>query len=156
MAEQSRPIEDLVGTLGLEQCEISRGSPACPGGNRTPCNLLVIICEWGCGYFSAIDCSTVEGEVVNLLDDLERKVMGCTFAQWMEVWVNGVDLWTRDLKWTPLSRPFFAPNKLMPGGVLGLSFGGGYGSPPPAIPALESALGSHPCGTLSSVQVPSL
>jgi len=32
-----------------------------------------------------------------------------------------------------------------------LSFGGGYGSPPPAIPALESALGSHPCGALSSV-----
>jgi hypothetical protein len=60
------------------------------------------------------------------------------------------------LKWTPLSRPFFARNKLMPGGVLGLSFGGGYGSPPPAIPALESALGSHPCGALSSVQVPSL
>jgi hypothetical protein len=29
------------------------------------------------------------------------------------------------LKWTPLSRPFFARNKLMPGGVLGLSFGGG-------------------------------
>ena len=43
MAEQSRPIEDLVGTLGLEQCEISRGSPACPGGNRTSCNLLVIL-----------------------------------------------------------------------------------------------------------------
>ena len=31
----------------------------------------------------------------------------------------------RVVKWTPLSRPFFARNKLMPGGVLGLSFGGG-------------------------------
>jgi hypothetical protein len=61
-----------------------------------------------------------------------------------------------ELKWTPLSRPFFARNKLMLGGVLGLSFGGGCGSPPLAIPALESALGSHPCGALSSVQVPSL
>ena len=60
------------------------------------------------------------------------------------------------VKWTPLSRPFFARNKLMPDGVLGLSFGGGDGSPPPAIPALESALGSHPCGALSSVQVPPL
>jgi hypothetical protein len=39
---------------------------------------------------------------------------------------------------------------------LGLSFGGGYGSPPLAIPAFESALGSHPCGALSSVQVPSV
>jgi hypothetical protein len=48
------------------------------------------------GNFSAIDSSTAEGEVVNLLDDLERKAMGCTFAQWMEDWVNGVDLWTRD------------------------------------------------------------
>jgi len=27
------------------------------------------------------------------------------------------------VKWTPLSRPFFARNKLMPGGVLGLSLG---------------------------------
>src|SRR5664280_2864964 len=60
------------------------------------------------------------------------------------------------LKWTPLSRPSFARNKLMPGGVLGLSFGGGYGSPPLAIPALESALGSHPCGALSSVPVSSV
>ena len=58
-----------------------------------------------------------------------------------------------ELWWTPLSRPFFARNKLMSGGVLGLSFGGGSGSPPRAIPALESALGSHPCGALSSVPV---
>jgi hypothetical protein len=57
---------------------------------------LVMICEWGCGYYSAIDCSTVEGEVVDLLGELERKPKGCTFAQWMEDWVNGVDLWTRD------------------------------------------------------------
>ncbi len=57
---------------------------------------LVMICEWGCGYFSAIDCSTAEGEVINLLDDLKRKPIGCTFAHWMEDWVNGVDLWTRD------------------------------------------------------------
>ena len=57
---------------------------------------LVIISEWGCGYFSAIDCSTVEGEVVDLLDEPERWAKGFNFAQWMEDWVNGVDLWTRD------------------------------------------------------------
>ena len=57
---------------------------------------LVIICEWGCAYYSAIDCSTVEGKVVNLLDDPERRPTGCTFAEWMEDWVNGVDLWARD------------------------------------------------------------
>jgi hypothetical protein len=60
------------------------------------------------------------------------------------------------LWWTPLSRPFFARNKLISGGVLGLSFGGGFATPPRAIPALESALGSHPCGALSSVPVPSV
>src|ERR1035437_1783673 len=53
----------------------------------------------------------------------------------------------------PIVKTVFSHNKRMPGGVLGLSFGGGYGSPPLAIPALESALGSHPCGALSSVQV---
>jgi hypothetical protein len=34
---------------------------------------LVIICEWACGYYSAIDCSTTEGEIVDLLDEPERK-----------------------------------------------------------------------------------
>jgi hypothetical protein len=75
---------------------------------------LVIICEWGCGNFSAIDCSTAEGEVVNLLDGLERKAIRCTFAQWMEDWVNGVDLWTRDFsKLGPRPRPlsFFGDNE---------------------------------------------
>src|ERR1035437_96155 len=49
----------------------------------------------------------------------------------------------------PIVKTVFSHNKRMPGGVLGLSFGGGYGSPPLAIPALESALGSHPCGSMS-------
>jgi tRNA1(Val) A37 N6-methylase TrmN6 len=31
----------------------------------------------------------------------------------------------RDLRWTPLSRPFFARNKLMSGGVFWVSFWGG-------------------------------
>ena len=56
----------------------------------------------------------------------------------------------------PIVKTVFSRNKRMPGGVLGLSFGGGSGSPPVAIPALESALGSHPCGALPSVQVPSV
>src|ERR1035437_5001603 len=51
----------------------------------------------------------------------------------------------------PIVKTVFSRNKRMPGGVLDLSFGGGYGSPPLAIPAFESALGSHPCGALSSV-----
>ena len=59
---------------------------------------------------------------------------------------------TLDIKWTPLSEPFFVRNKLMLGGVLGSSLGRRV-RPPLAIPALESALGSHPCGALSSVQV---
>ena len=53
----------------------------------------------------------------------------------------------------PLSRPFFARNKLMLDGVSGLSLGRPV-RPPLAIPALESALGAHPCGALSSVQMP--
>jgi hypothetical protein len=60
------------------------------------------------------------------------------------------------VKVDPIVKTVFSRNKRMPGGVLGLSFGGGYGSPPLAIPALESALGSHPRGALSSVQVPSV
>ena len=51
---------------------------------------------------SAIDCSTPEGEVAdlpeNVISDMQwngsdplRK--GMTFAQWIEDWVDGVDLW---------------------------------------------------------------
>jgi hypothetical protein len=54
---------------------------------------LVIVCEWGCGHYSAIDCSTADAEVVDLLDDPERRPRGCTFAEWMEDWANGVNLW---------------------------------------------------------------
>src|SRR5271157_1306397 len=78
------------------------------------------------------------------------------FGKWVDAHVRFAAGAGVELKWTPLSRPFFARNKLMPDRVLGLSFGGGDGSPPPAIPALESALGSHPCGALSSFQVPPL
>ena len=47
---------------------------------------LVLICEWGCGYYSALDCSAPEGELVNVLGELELQRTGCTFAQWMEDW----------------------------------------------------------------------
>jgi hypothetical protein len=40
------------------------------------------------------------------------------------------------LRWTPLSRPFFARNKLMPGGVFwGLSFGAASEAAPPFRPS---------------------
>ena len=58
----------------------------------------------------------------------------------------------RGIKWTPLSRPFLPFNKLMFGGVVSLALGRPQQRQPRAIPALESALGSHPCGALSSVQ----
>jgi hypothetical protein len=56
---------------------------------------LVQICDWGCLYASAIDCSTSEGEIVDLAEgeaDYQRR-KGLTFAQWMEAWVNGERLW---------------------------------------------------------------
>jgi hypothetical protein len=37
---------------------------------------LVMICHWGCEYYSAIDCSTVEGEVVDLLSGPETEGQG--------------------------------------------------------------------------------
>jgi hypothetical protein len=67
------------------------------------------------------------------------------FEQTFQTVLNGI-------KWPPLSRPFFVRNKL---GTGGSDFVWG-GRAAPAIPALESALGSHPCVALSSAQVPSL
>lgn len=51
-------------------------------------------------------------------------------------------------KWSPLSRAFFARNKLWIGRSDSLWEVGAA----PAIPPLESALGPHPCGALSSAQ----
>jgi hypothetical protein len=57
---------------------------------------LVLICDWGCAYYSAIDCSTPEGEIVKVLGELEPRPTGFSFARWMQDWVDGVDLWQRD------------------------------------------------------------
>jgi hypothetical protein len=61
--------------------------------------------------------------------------------------------YSRQGKWTPLSRPFFGRNKLWSGGS---DLRSGAAEAAPAIPALESALGPHSCGALSSAQVPPL
>jgi hypothetical protein len=56
---------------------------------------VVPICYWGCDHYTALDCATLEGEMVDFPegtpDQLKRRAM--TFAQWMEAWVNGVELW---------------------------------------------------------------
>jgi len=61
---------------------------------------LVLICEWGCGYYTALDCCSSEGEMVNLLDELEPKRTGSSLSKWLEDWADGVDLWQRDF-WRP-------------------------------------------------------
>jgi hypothetical protein len=56
---------------------------------------IVPICHWGCGMETGVDCSTPEGLIFHLMASF-RKVERSTFAQWMEDWVNGVDLFERD------------------------------------------------------------
>jgi hypothetical protein len=57
---------------------------------------LVPICYWGGDNYSAIDCTTPDGVVVDLLDSPSRswrpKRKDMTFRHWMEVWVNGSEL----------------------------------------------------------------
>jgi hypothetical protein len=88
------------------------------------------------------------------LPDAERIVLDCYRND--RFFVEARQRVTRDLKWPPSSRPFFAGNKLMSDGS-GFEFGTAWISKPPRIiPALEAALRSHPCGALSSVRVPSV
>jgi hypothetical protein len=54
---------------------------------------LVPICHWGCGHESLIDCSTIEGQIVDFPEGSDLRPKGVTFARWMEDWVNGVELW---------------------------------------------------------------
>ena len=53
---------------------------------------LVPVCEWGGDDATAIDCSTPAGSMVDLVEGVERRPKGMTFAHWMEAWVNGADL----------------------------------------------------------------
>lgn len=55
----------------------------------------VPISDWGCCIESVIDCSTPEGRMVFVLDGIDRKDEGITFAQWMEDWAAGIDLFKR-------------------------------------------------------------
>jgi hypothetical protein len=60
---------------------------------------IVNICDWGCTMGSLIDCSTPEGQMVYMGDGSPVFMPeGITFAQWMEDWVNGVDLFDRVYK----------------------------------------------------------
>jgi hypothetical protein len=59
---------------------------------------LLMICDWGCCNGSGIDCSTPSGEIVFFRDDGAEIREGKTFRQWMEDWVDGVDLWERVYK----------------------------------------------------------
>jgi hypothetical protein len=56
---------------------------------------IVPICDWGCGIHTGADCSTAAGLIIHLSAS-GRKLEGYAFAQWMEDWVNGIDLWERD------------------------------------------------------------
>jgi hypothetical protein len=57
---------------------------------------LVSICDWGCTMGSAIDCSSLEGQMVFVGGPGELfRPEGITFFQWMEDWVNSVDLFSR-------------------------------------------------------------
>jgi hypothetical protein len=56
---------------------------------------LVPICDWGCGIHTVVNCSTAEGFILHDSGSM-RSRQGYTFAQWMEDWVDGIDLWERD------------------------------------------------------------
>ncbi len=68
---------------------------------------LVPICDWGCTMGSAIDCSSLEGEMVFMGDSSPHFMPeGVPFAPWMEDWTNGVDLFQRAyLRYQKRDRP---------------------------------------------------
>jgi hypothetical protein len=50
---------------------------------------LVVICDWGCGCWSCIDCTT--GEMM-ICDEYGLKKQDVQFGDWLEQWANGVAL----------------------------------------------------------------
>jgi hypothetical protein len=61
------------------------------------------ICDWGCCTFSAIDCSAPGGKMILYLDGVERIDQGVSFARWIDDWVNGINVGTREYR--PWLRP---------------------------------------------------
>lgn len=50
------------------------------------------ICDWGCCTFSAVDCSTPEGNLLLFAEGVERIDQGVTFARWIEDWADGIEV----------------------------------------------------------------
>src|SRR5215471_5816555 len=52
---------------------------------------IITICDWGCANWSAIDCSTEEGEMIfshdrpDLCDEIRERI---SFRQWMQDWAD--------------------------------------------------------------------
>lgn len=53
---------------------------------------IVPICHWGCNSFSAIDCSTPDGNMLMFRDGATRIDQRVTFVQWIQDWLNGIDV----------------------------------------------------------------
>ncbi|MFN7920088.1 MAG: hypothetical protein U0Q16_08330 [Bryobacteraceae bacterium] len=54
------------------------------------------ICDWGCCTFSAIDCSSSDGNMLLFVDGVKRIDQQVTFAQWIEDWVYGIEVGADD------------------------------------------------------------
>ena len=56
-----------------------------------------LICDWGCGTFSVLDCSVPEGNML-LLDKGQLLDQRVTFARWIEDWLNGIQVGANDYR----------------------------------------------------------
>jgi hypothetical protein len=54
------------------------------------------ICDWGCCKFSAIDCTTPDGNMLLFVDGTKRVDQRVSFARWVEDWVDGFDVGAND------------------------------------------------------------
>ena len=50
------------------------------------------ICDWGCNTFSAIDCSTPDGNMLLFSEGVTRIDHGVSFARWIEDWLAGIEV----------------------------------------------------------------
>ena len=94
-------------------------------GGKLKTRSLSQVAEYAMSESSLVVVQDFIRQVFEKLRPTEAHLALPAFRWWGIATTNYDRLIEIGLKWTPLSRPFFARNKLMPGGVLGLSFGGG-------------------------------
>jgi hypothetical protein len=73
---------------------------------------LLPLCDWGCGIYSCVDCSSTVGQILRFYSDAIGDGLPTPFTteapdfrSWLVDWLDGVNLWEKPFRHTTLWYP---------------------------------------------------